>query len=67
MVRGSDKQKIGALINLGAYYFVGIPSGAFLAFVYHIGGKVAIALIYLLIYIYIYLFIYGNCVYLFIR
>ncbi|KAL6331770.1 hypothetical protein AAG906_020109 [Vitis piasezkii] len=39
MVRGSGKQKIGALINLGAYYLVGIPFGALLAFVYHIGGK----------------------------
>uniref|UniRef100_F6GXC0 Uncharacterized protein n=1 Tax=Vitis vinifera TaxID=29760 RepID=F6GXC0_VITVI len=40
MVRGSGKQKIDALINLGAYYLVGIPSGALLAFVYHIGGNV---------------------------
>ena len=40
VVRGSGKQKIGALANLGAYYFAGIPSGALLAFVYHIGGKV---------------------------
>ncbi|WJZ98873.1 hypothetical protein VitviT2T_017368 [Vitis vinifera] len=39
MVRGSGKQKIGALVNLGAYYLAGIPSGALLAFVYHIGGK----------------------------
>ncbi|RVW79704.1 Protein detoxification 12 [Vitis vinifera] len=39
VVRGSGKQKIGALVNLGAYYLAGIPSGALLAFVYHIGGK----------------------------
>ncbi|RVW29819.1 Protein detoxification 16 [Vitis vinifera] len=44
MVRGSGKQKIDALINLGAYYLVGIPSGALLAFVYHIGGNVTLIL-----------------------
>ena len=44
VVRGSGKQKIGALANLGAYYLAGIPSGALLAFVYHIGGKVALTL-----------------------
>ncbi|KAL6331873.1 hypothetical protein AAG906_020220 [Vitis piasezkii] len=36
--------KIGALVNLGAYYLAGIPSGALLAFVYHIGGKVTLTL-----------------------
>ena len=44
MVRESGKQKIDALINLGAYYLVGIPSGALLAFVYHIGGNVTLIL-----------------------
>ncbi|XP_034700215.1 protein DETOXIFICATION 16-like [Vitis riparia] len=44
VVRGSGKQKIGALVNLGAYYLAGIPSGALLAFVYHIGGKVTLTL-----------------------
>ncbi|RVW79663.1 Protein detoxification 16 [Vitis vinifera] len=39
VVRGSGKQKIGALVNLGAYYLAGIPSGVLLAFVYHIGGR----------------------------
>ncbi|KAJ4973858.1 hypothetical protein NE237_007032 [Protea cynaroides] len=37
--RGCGWQKIGAFINLGAYYLVGIPSAILLAFVLHIGGK----------------------------
>ncbi|KDP43816.1 hypothetical protein JCGZ_23024 [Jatropha curcas] len=37
--RGCGWQKIGAFVNLGSYYIVGIPSAAVLAFVYHIGGK----------------------------
>ncbi|KAA8535497.1 hypothetical protein F0562_030500 [Nyssa sinensis] len=37
--RGCGWQKIGAFVNLGAYYLVGIPSAILLAFVYHIGGK----------------------------
>ncbi|XP_043695207.1 protein DETOXIFICATION 16-like [Telopea speciosissima] len=37
--RGCGWQKIGAFINLGAYYLVGIPSAIVLAFVLHIGGK----------------------------
>ncbi|XP_057495770.1 protein DETOXIFICATION 16-like [Actinidia eriantha] len=37
--RGCGWQKIGAFVNLGAYYLVGIPVGVSLAFVYHIGGK----------------------------
>ncbi|XP_034699560.1 protein DETOXIFICATION 16-like isoform X1 [Vitis riparia] len=39
VVRGSGKQKIGALVNLGAYYLVGVPLGVVIAFVYHGGGK----------------------------
>ncbi|KAI3831733.1 hypothetical protein MKX03_002505 [Papaver bracteatum] len=35
----SGRQKIGAFINLGAYYLVGIPSAILLAFVLHMGGK----------------------------
>ena len=62
MVRGSGKQKIGALINLGAYYLAGIPSGALLAFVYHVGGKVTHSTLSLspsvFSYIYIYIYIY---------
>ncbi|KMT13480.1 hypothetical protein BVRB_4g082590 [Beta vulgaris subsp. vulgaris] len=37
--RGCGWQKIGAFINLGAYYLVGIPCALLLAFVYHFGGK----------------------------
>nr|XP_015882953.2 protein DETOXIFICATION 16-like [Ziziphus jujuba var. spinosa] len=37
--RGCGWQKIGAYVNLGSYYLVGIPSGVLLAFVFHIGGK----------------------------
>ncbi|KAJ4973054.1 hypothetical protein NE237_006228 [Protea cynaroides] len=36
--RGCGWQKIGAFINLGAYYLVGIPCAILLAFVLHIGG-----------------------------
>ncbi|KAG6587669.1 Protein DETOXIFICATION 16, partial [Cucurbita argyrosperma subsp. sororia] len=39
IVRGSGWQKIGAYVNLGSYYLVGIPSAVLLAFVLHIGGK----------------------------
>ncbi|KAK2987807.1 hypothetical protein RJ640_024434 [Escallonia rubra] len=38
-VRGCGQQKIGAILNLGAYYLIGIPSAVVFAFVYHIGGK----------------------------
>lgn len=38
-VRGFGWQKIGAVINLGSYYLVGIPSAVLIAFVLHIGGK----------------------------
>uniref|UniRef100_A0A5B7B3R0 Protein DETOXIFICATION n=1 Tax=Davidia involucrata TaxID=16924 RepID=A0A5B7B3R0_DAVIN len=37
--RGCGWQKIGAFVNLAAYYLVGIPTAILLAFVYHIGGK----------------------------
>ncbi|OMO91488.1 Multi antimicrobial extrusion protein [Corchorus capsularis] len=37
--RGCGWQKIGAVINLGAYYLMGIPSSIILAFVFHLGGK----------------------------
>ncbi|URD82247.1 MATE efflux family protein [Musa troglodytarum] len=39
VARGCGWQKIGALVNLGAYYIVGIPSAVLLAFVFHVGGK----------------------------
>ncbi|KAF6137375.1 hypothetical protein GIB67_036412 [Kingdonia uniflora] len=37
--RGCGWQKIGAFVNLGAYYLIGIPSSLLLAFVLHVGGK----------------------------
>ncbi|GAB2224952.1 hypothetical protein Droror1_Dr00005733 [Drosera rotundifolia] len=37
--RGCGRQKIGAFVNLGAYYLVGIPCAVLLAFHYHLGGK----------------------------
>lgn len=37
--RGCGQQKIGAFVNLGAYYLVGIPCSLLLTFVYHFGGK----------------------------
>ncbi|KAM4097248.1 hypothetical protein ACJW30_08G166800 [Castanea mollissima] len=38
--RGCGWQNLCAFINLGAYYFVGIPSAVIFAFVFHFGGKV---------------------------
>ncbi|KAL0013356.1 hypothetical protein SO802_000425 [Lithocarpus litseifolius] len=40
VARGCGWQKIGALVNLGAYYLIGIPIAITLAFVYHTGVKV---------------------------
>ncbi|KAF9604205.1 hypothetical protein IFM89_004911 [Coptis chinensis] len=37
--RGCGWQKIGAFVNLGAYYLVGIPCAVLLAFVLHLGGE----------------------------
>ncbi|CAL1358525.1 unnamed protein product [Linum trigynum] len=37
--RGCGRQKLGAIVNLGAYYMIGIPCSVVLAFVYHMGGK----------------------------
>ncbi|KAI3986426.1 hypothetical protein MKX01_037708 [Papaver californicum] len=37
--RGCGWQKIGAYVNLGSYYIVGIPCAVLLAFVLHVGGK----------------------------
>ncbi|CAN4090184.1 unnamed protein product [Withania somnifera] len=39
IARGCGWQKIGAIVNLGAYYLWGIPAGIVLAFFYHVGGK----------------------------
>ncbi|VAH47116.1 unnamed protein product [Triticum turgidum subsp. durum] len=38
IVRGCGFQKIGAYVNLSAYYLVGIPAALYFAFVYHLGG-----------------------------
>ncbi|PON96731.1 Multi antimicrobial extrusion protein [Trema orientale] len=38
-VRGCGRQKIGAYVNLGAYYLVGLPCAIILTFVFHFGGK----------------------------
>ncbi|KAK3227845.1 hypothetical protein Dsin_007707 [Dipteronia sinensis] len=37
--RGCGWQKIGAYVNLGAYYLVGLPSAIILTFVFGLGGK----------------------------
>ncbi|KAF3685342.1 putative RING-H2 finger protein ATL71-like [Capsicum annuum] len=39
IARGCGWQKVGAIVNLGAYYLWGIPAGVVLAFFYHVGGK----------------------------
>ncbi|KAM3681599.1 hypothetical protein ACJW31_12G009400 [Castanea mollissima] len=39
VARGSGWQDIGAYVNLGAYYLVGVPVGVVLAFVVHLKGK----------------------------
>ncbi|XP_020575043.1 protein DETOXIFICATION 16-like [Phalaenopsis equestris] len=39
IARGCGWQKIGAFVNLGAYYVVGVPSAVLMSFVLHIGGK----------------------------
>ncbi|POO03296.1 Multi antimicrobial extrusion protein [Trema orientale] len=39
IARGYGLQKLGAFANLGAYYFVGIPTGAALGFQLDMRGK----------------------------
>ncbi|KAL8488814.1 hypothetical protein ACS0TY_024936 [Phlomoides rotata] len=39
IARGCGWQKIGAIVNLGAFYLIGIPLAIVLAFVFHFGGK----------------------------
>ncbi|KAJ4973639.1 hypothetical protein NE237_006813 [Protea cynaroides] len=39
VARGCGWQKIGACVNLGAYYLVGFPAAMLFAFIFHIGGK----------------------------
>ncbi|PWZ55133.1 Protein DETOXIFICATION 16 [Zea mays] len=38
VIIGCGKQKIGARVNLGAFYMVGIPTGLLLAFVFNLNG-----------------------------
>jgi len=40
IVRGCGWQKLGAFVNLGSYYLVGLPFAIVLAFVLHIKGEV---------------------------
>nr|XP_015612775.1 protein DETOXIFICATION 16 isoform X4 [Oryza sativa Japonica Group] len=40
VLTGCGKQKIGAHVNLGAFYLVGIPTAVLLAFVLHLNGEV---------------------------
>ncbi|XP_050223060.1 protein DETOXIFICATION 16-like [Mercurialis annua] len=39
VARGCGWQKMGAYVNLGAYYLVGVPCAIVLTFVFHFGGK----------------------------
>ncbi|XP_057868198.2 protein DETOXIFICATION 16 [Cryptomeria japonica] len=39
VARGCGRQNLGAYINLGAFYIVGIPMAVLLAFVLHVGGR----------------------------
>jgi Na+-driven multidrug efflux pump len=45
VARGCGWQKIGAWINLSAYYIVGIPSAYLIAFVLHVGGTVCLTVL----------------------
>ncbi|XP_044957999.1 protein DETOXIFICATION 16-like [Hordeum vulgare subsp. vulgare] len=38
VLTGSGKQNIGAAVNLGAFYLLGIPMAVMLAFVFHLNG-----------------------------
>ncbi|PAN37695.1 hypothetical protein PAHAL_7G115000 [Panicum hallii] len=38
VARGCGWQKLGACVNLGAYYLIGIPAAFCFAFLYHLGG-----------------------------
>ncbi|OAP08720.1 hypothetical protein AXX17_AT2G30900 [Arabidopsis thaliana] len=40
VARGCGWQKIGAFVNLGSYYLVGVPFGLLLGFHFHVGGRV---------------------------
>ncbi|KAG0517695.1 hypothetical protein BDA96_09G111400 [Sorghum bicolor] len=38
VLTGCGKQKIGAAVNLGAFYLLGIPMSVLLAFIFHLNG-----------------------------
>ncbi|XP_066367018.1 protein DETOXIFICATION 16-like isoform X1 [Miscanthus floridulus] len=38
VLTGCGKQKIGAAVNLGAFYLLGIPMAVLLAFIFHLNG-----------------------------
>ncbi|PKA59706.1 MATE efflux family protein 9 [Apostasia shenzhenica] len=39
IARGCGWQHLGAYVNLGAYYLIGVPTAVVLGFIFHIGGK----------------------------
>ncbi|PKA59708.1 MATE efflux family protein 9 [Apostasia shenzhenica] len=39
IARGCGWQHLGAYVNLGAYYLIGVPIAVVLGFVFHVGGK----------------------------
>lgn len=39
VARGCGRQHLGAYVNLGAYYLVGLPAAVVLGFVFHLRGK----------------------------
>ncbi|XP_047320401.1 protein DETOXIFICATION 16-like [Impatiens glandulifera] len=39
VARGCGWQKIGAYVNLGAYYLIGLPAAVFLTFIIKVGGQ----------------------------
>jgi len=41
IARGCGWQKLGAFVNLGSYYLVGVPFSILLAFVLHMKGVVS--------------------------
>lgn len=48
VARGCGRQKICMLVNLGAYYLVGLPCAIVLTFVYNFGGKVMLDFLFIL-------------------
>jgi Na+-driven multidrug efflux pump len=40
VLTGCGMQKIGAAVNLAAFYLIGIPMAVLLAFVFHLNGMV---------------------------